>query len=67
MLLLDVTYFYTLCLFQNMDEMNCRKGDVSNTQVVSLATETALNNTGLMFSDGANLLASAGDFSSIIF
>lgn len=56
---------YTLCLFQNMDEINCRKGDVSNTQVVSLATETALNNTGLMFSDGTNLLASAGDFSSI--
>jgi hypothetical protein len=48
-----------------MDEINCRKGDVSNTQVVSLATETALNNTGLMFSDGTNLLASAGDFSSI--
>jgi hypothetical protein len=49
-----------------MDEMNCRKSDVKNTQAVSLATETALNSTGLMFSDGTNLLASAGDFNSVI-
>jgi hypothetical protein len=50
-----------------MDEINCRKGDVSNTQVISLATETAHNNSGLVFSDGTNMFASAGDFSSVIF
>jgi hypothetical protein len=62
-----MVFIYAFCLFQNMDEVNHRKGDVSNTQVVSLATETALNNTGLVFSDGTNMLASAGDLNSLIF
>jgi hypothetical protein len=44
-----------------MDDVNCVKGDVSDTQIVSLATETALNNAGFVFSDGTNMLASAGD------
>jgi hypothetical protein len=48
-----------------MDEANCGKGDVSDTHIVSLATETALNNSGLVFSDGTNILASAGDINSI--
>jgi len=45
-----------------MDDVNCVKSDVSDTQIVSLATETALSNSGLVFSDGTNMLASAGDF-----
>jgi len=44
-----------------MDDVNCVKSDVSDTQIVSLSTETALSNSGLVFSDGTNMLASAGD------
>jgi hypothetical protein len=44
-----------------MDDVDCVKGEVSDTEVASLATETALNNSGLVFSDGTNMLASAGD------
>jgi hypothetical protein len=47
-----------------MDEAKCGKDDMSDTHVVSLATETALNNSGLVFSDGSNMLASAGDHNS---
>lgn len=48
-----------------MDEAKSGKDDMSDTHVVSLATETALNNSGLVFSDGSNMLASAGDLNSI--
>jgi hypothetical protein len=44
-----------------MDDVNCVKGDVSDKQVVSLATEAALNNSGYVFSESTNMLASAGD------
>jgi hypothetical protein len=47
-----------------MDEAKCGKDDMSDAHVVSLATETALSNSGLVFSDGSNVLASAGDLNS---
>jgi hypothetical protein len=47
-----------------MDEAKSEKDDMSDTHIVSLATETALNNSGLVFTDGTNMLASAGDVNS---
>jgi hypothetical protein len=46
-----------------MDEAKSEK-DMSDTHIVSLATETALNNSGFVFTDGTNMLASAGDVNS---